>query len=264
MSTEKSPSTLPPPQPFGAGLFSDDEEKQFIRTIPTKALEAETDLLLPLATSQQDVLEETEKGVEETLEEPRKRGRRRTRRWKRLHSPESVESASEAEAPESLAEPEVFEAVEESETADDLFGDVEEEASVEPMEQAGEEPPRRRRRRRRRSRRGERTPEDSAETGEDQTEDLEDEDLEEQQALEEEGDFESDIEEGEVAATRGRSRRRAPTSAREIDAEEGDELDELEVDRPAHRKIPTWEEAVGLVIANNMETRAKTPGGRRR
>ena len=43
-----------------------------------------------------------------------------------------------------------------------------------------------------------------------------------------------------------------------------DEDDQLDGDRPARvgfRGIPTWEEAVGLVITKNLEARSKRPNG---
>lgn len=50
----------------------------------------------------------------------------------------------------------------------------------------------------------------------------------------------------------------------------GDEDDHAEgtdedgIERPIHRGIPTWDEAVGIVITRNMEARAKNPGGQQR
>jgi hypothetical protein len=42
------------------------------------------------------------------------------------------------------------------------------------------------------------------------------------------------------------------------DADEGD--DESEVAR-APREIPTWQEAIGVIVATNMEARARAPRG---
>ena len=43
-----------------------------------------------------------------------------------------------------------------------------------------------------------------------------------------------------------------------------DGTDDDDVGRPTHRGIPTWDEAVGIVITRNMEARAKNPGGQQR
>src|SRR5690606_30799273 len=37
--------------------------------------------------------------------------------------------------------------------------------------------------------------------------------------------------------------------------------EDFEGDKPVHRGIPTWEEAVGLVVSRNLEVRSKNPGG---
>ncbi len=49
-----------------------------------------------------------------------------------------------------------------------------------------------------------------------------------------------------------------------VEGEEFDEDDQLEGDQPARlgfRGIPTWEETVGMLVAKNLESRAKRPGG---
>lgn len=46
----------------------------------------------------------------------------------------------------------------------------------------------------------------------------------------------------------------------EHDEDRADDED-FEDDKPVHRGIPTWEEAVGLVVARNLEARSKNPGG---
>jgi hypothetical protein len=45
--------------------------------------------------------------------------------------------------------------------------------------------------------------------------------------------------------------------------EEEDDTEEDHVDFAEHRGIPTWQEAVGLVVGANMEARAKNPSGSR-
>lgn len=44
----------------------------------------------------------------------------------------------------------------------------------------------------------------------------------------------------------------------ESDLEDGDES--LDEERPNHKGIPTWAETIGMIIANNMAARAKSPG----
>lgn len=48
--------------------------------------------------------------------------------------------------------------------------------------------------------------------------------------------------------------------AMEHDEDQADDED-FEGDKPVHRGIPTWEEAVGLVVTRNLEVRSKNPGG---
>ena len=61
--------------------------------------------------------------------------------------------------------------------------------------------------------------------------------------------------------------RQAAANQRDRTAEEepSGELSDLDddVERAAHHGIPTWEEAVGVVIAANMEARTKNPGSPR-
>jgi ribonuclease E len=49
-----------------------------------------------------------------------------------------------------------------------------------------------------------------------------------------------------------------PTYDVESDGAEPDD-DESDIGKPSHRGIPHWEEAVGMIIAANMEARAKNP-----
>jgi ribonuclease E len=46
-----------------------------------------------------------------------------------------------------------------------------------------------------------------------------------------------------------------------LELEEGDEGDDQRSPRLGFRGIPTWEEAVGLIVNKNIETRAKRPNG---
>jgi hypothetical protein len=48
--------------------------------------------------------------------------------------------------------------------------------------------------------------------------------------------------------------------ADDIDAElDEDSLEDREGGHPVHKKIPTWEDAVGLLIEANMASRASSP-----
>jgi hypothetical protein len=214
---------------------------------------------LAAALADEEIEEVPGTAGEDEAESPRRRARRRTRSWKRLHSTESAEEGDLAETSGEgeLTPTEAGAATDDLETLDELFGDAEETAAEATETSGEEEPRRRRRRRRRRSRRGERA-EEGAAAGEAESGELEDEELEESAALDDEADEEEEF------MPRERPRRRAAATAEEPD-DEGDELDDGEEGgRPAHRKIPTWDEAVGIVIANNMEARAKSPGGGRR
>jgi hypothetical protein len=75
-------------------------------------------------------------------------------------------------------------------------------------------------------------------------------------------------EEAELPAERPPEVRKEPKQPPARVAEPPDDLDELDseddddrVSRPSHRAIPTWEEAIGLIVSANLESRAKNPGG---
>jgi ribonuclease E len=250
---EAFPQIVAPSHPFGAGLFSDDEEQQFVR--PAAQAEEAPVVESPIAAAEPREIEEPESyaALEDETAAPRKRGRRRTRPWKRLPS------AAETEAAE-LQEPSAAEAEEEiAESGDLLFGGEEETVPEEGEEAAPGEPRKRRRRRRRRTRRDEPSTEPGAGADEDETEEQEEEAF-----ADEEDELFGSGEEPEQAPRERRERRRRP-AAPDVEAEhDEDEEEGPEGERPAHRKIPTWDEAVGIVISINMEARAKSSGGRRR
>lgn len=50
---------------------------------------------------------------------------------------------------------------------------------------------------------------------------------------------------------------------REDEIEDTEEDDHEEIDMTEHRGIPTWHEAMAIVVGTNMEARAKNPGGNR-
>jgi ribonuclease E len=90
-------------------------------------------------------------------------------------------------------------------------------------------------------------------------------------APEEEDDFEPRPPRREPA--RGPARSRPPQREREREpqrerepAEIEDELDEGDddaIDTAGHSGIPTWHDAIGVVVGANMEARARNPGGSR-
>jgi hypothetical protein len=123
--------------------------------------------------------------------------------------------------------------------------------AVEPNEEGPERPRRRRRRRKRRIPAREQEAADSSEDPLQQAAGADEELLEREEFGGEE----------ELAGARG------PVEGGEAghvaeDEPPGDlsDLDD-DVERASHHGIPTWEEAVGVVIAANMEARAKNPGG---
>jgi ribonuclease E len=260
--------------PFGAGLFPQEEQAPR-REAPAADVESVRDEAeVEVRETRKERVEapvEAEREPEETG--PKKRGRRRTRSWKRLHTAPEITEEEESEVME--GERELVEAAEEMGVADDLFGDVEEEVAAEADveteegEPSGDEERRPRRRRRRRTRRGEKPSREQAEAA-DEADESETEDEEDAAASVSEFaddlflEDEDETEEREERPRRGRRRRPAAAEdeAAEIDEdEEEDELDSGGEPRPAHRKIPTWEDAVSVVVDLNLESRARSPGG---
>jgi ribonuclease E len=179
------------------------------------------------------------------------------------------------------------------------------EEATEAPESEEEKPPQRRRRRRRRSGRGRKTengdsPNDaggssSTENVTDEVELIEDAELVADDSVQEsdsqssEADGEPDEPEGDrkrrKRRRRGRrgSRREPELTADSDDSEPTDDNEEAEVDstdpkdqsdnsdpdqrKSGHRNIPTWDEAVGMVIAPNLDARTKdstSTGGKSR
>lgn len=202
---------------------------------------------------------------------------------------EEVQASDEAEAIETVgrrAETFVWRDEEDE-------GEVKPPAVVEAAEEPGESEEERRggRRRRKRSRRGRGEPkperaeilgdlEDSLELPEDDGSLYIPAEMEE--PIAETAD--EDQEEAPSRKRRRRRRRKAPretaeeTEAVEMDDEEAEPIaarvrdddedaededdDDGHPDRSLHRAIPTWDEAVGLVIATNMESRSRNPDRR--
>lgn len=181
-------------------------------------------------------LTEVSEATEEEEAEPSRRKRRRRGRRRSKRSESAVESAEEAQEPEDeVTEEESFEtAEEEPETAA-----VEEEETGD--EGAEARPKRRRRRRSSRKRRPETESAESSveEAGEESEEDEDDEYAGSAESLADEDEEDEEDEEGE-----------AKRDGRRVKA--------------IHRGIPTWEEAMRLIVSANMGRRATSPPSRGR
>jgi ribonuclease E len=163
-------------------------------------------------------------------EEDRPARRRRRRRGRRRRSPGETER--ESAVPEELDE-----AVPE----DDLLDDEREAEEVADLDtDEGEET-----RPRQRGRRRWRTAED-------------------QPAEDEEAEVSEEEVEEDLVPIGSRVERLEPDQDQDDDLDAGLDEDDAEVFHIKHRNIPTWDEAIGLVIATNMESRAKNPGGHSR
>ena len=137
-----------------------------------------------------------------------------------------------------LVEP-IEEAIEEASVAAVEFGDeLDEAAGVETVEQeeAAESEGDEKRSKRKRRRRRKRPRKDRAEAGD---------------------------EPAEVAEESSPEEETASTPTPQSGAGVADEDREVEATKVKHRKIPTWEEAISVVISANIEARAKTSGGSR-
>jgi hypothetical protein len=205
---------------------------------------------------------DTETGPVETTDrgERDRPGRRRRKRRRRARRPDDSPAAATSETPDvDLELPELAEEAEsqEAESRDALQepGDVWERSAAEPEEEGPERP---RRRRRRRKRRIPGRDEQSAEAESAEGEQSEEEPLEpESPATEPWPEQREPAPEERQAAANQRGR-----AAEEEPSGELSDLDD-DVERAAHHGIPTWEEAVGVVIAANMEARTKNPGSPR-
>ncbi|MCU0960495.1 MAG: hypothetical protein MUF48_10370 [Pirellulaceae bacterium] len=165
----------------------------------------------------------------------------------------------------------------------------------------GDEPVERRRRRRRKRRSGARNRDEAEVVADERSaadENLTDDDVLEAEQLRDDDD-ESELSRGEEARSRRAARRerregegtRDADTVPELDFEEGDADEEEDFryrahatdddddgddtpggeGRAKHKKIPTWEETIGVIVANNLELRrregsskGRPPRGRRR
>jgi hypothetical protein len=177
-----------------------------------------------------EMVESVDTESEEVQQEDRTGRRRRRKRRRRGRRPEGAEAGE-------MPMVEGYEIDVEAEP-DDWSADVEREPDVASVAEEGEEEESPTRRRRRRRRKGSRRGRD-----EERRTDVEAEEADEHDDLVapvSDADYDEHDDRGH-------------------DEHEDDEDDD--VDRSFHHGIPTWEEAVGYVVAVNMESRAKNPGG---
>jgi ribonuclease E len=210
---------------------------------------------------------------EETGDRPRRRRRRRRRRGEA--GVESTETRAPADDyPETVAASRYHDDGDDEEPIDEEFAPPVESYDADEIdappsrraEPAGdEERPRRRRRRRRGRGRSSETaaPAPTAETP--RSARLADRDDDEDDDLADDEEFvpapPPRRESSRNAAPRGR--RPEPAPARVVADSDIDDEDEDVVDHGEHRSIPTWQDAIGIVVGTNMEARAKNPNGAR-
>jgi hypothetical protein len=197
----------------------------------------------------------------ENREDRDRPGRRRRKRRRRGRRPDDSTVRATTETGED--ELELPEAPEEAfEDAEGLVssqeaGDLSESPAGEREEEGAERPRRRRRRRKRRTPAREEQAAESSQDPREQAADAEDALAEPDELLEPDELVEQDelVERGE------RGEQEEPGS--ETEDESAGDLSDLDddVERASHHGIPTWQESVGIVIAANMESRAKNPGG---
>ncbi len=179
--------------------------------------------------------------VEATDREDRERpGRRRRKRRRRGRRPDDATAAAATESGDvELELPEVPEEGEGSVPSEEAE-DLSEAPAVEREEEEGPERPHRHRHRRKRKLPARN--EEAVESGED--------------PLEQPADAGAEL----VVQDEPVEREEPGPVAEDESSEDLSDLDD-EVGRASHHGIPTWQEAVGIVIAAIMEARAKNPGG---
>ncbi len=115
---------------------------------------------------------------------------------------------------------------------------------------------------------------DEKEAGPDDIEPLRGEVAETEAEPEEEGDADEKRRSKRRRPRRRRPKADAPEAKPEVEADEPDDSDDFDTDappdsrrrgaggeKPGHRSIPTWQQAVGAIIERNIGTRSKKPGG---
>ena len=197
----------------------------------------------------EDTTEFTERAAE-TAESPpeteeQRLSRRRRKRRRRGRGTSRADATQPAAERSELDLPAAPEEVPVAETAADEIAAGDAVANEGPGDEAGEEDRSGRRRSRRSGRRRKRRPE-GAEVREEAA-----------------GESESDASEARPPRDfRPEGSEFAPRDDADDYADEaGDEAGDDKEFRVGHRAIPTWDEAIGLIIAKNMESRAKRPNG---
>jgi hypothetical protein len=193
-------------------------------------------------------------------EEPAERRKRRRRRRRKRSGQAATPAVQPSEAGQPLDDEEDRTELEFAERAEEVWEDTEEMAARPAPEIKGpdESAPHKRRGRRRGRRRTERTVD--AQTAEPAGTDRHWEP--DEQPVE-------DIERGDLPAAHAAPAAEAgtapPAAAHTEIGEPADAEDQADDRRPVYRGIPTWEEAVGYIIQQNMEARARSPhsGGSR-
>ena len=200
-------------------------------------------LFLDSAALREEASAESESSTEnadESSEPKAKSGRRRRRRRRGRRLPETEPTETEIQEVEAEAAADSVELID-AEAASSSSSSAEGETA--PAAEGTESGERRRHRRRRRSRR---------KPGASSSEPASEREIDDEEAPSSADRAEGDVAEGDVADEEW--------SVEEGDHGDADEADEDEQSlRLSHRAIPTWEEAIQLVIANNLESRSKHP-----
>jgi len=212
-------------------IILDDEEEEtdsFIEDVDdVVVLDDDEDETEPPSAEDLDAEQpETDEAETKAADEQGAKPRRRRRgRRRRKSSSKRTDTADDGQAP-ATGEESVREP-----TDADLIDEAPEDAETETPGEEEDRPKKRRRRRRPKSKR-----KDAAESPGDEADDA---------------DFEGAPAEDSETAT--------PT-----DGESGDKADAA-TSRTSHRKIPSWQEAIGVIVTSNIESRAKSSdgGGRR-
>ena len=211
-----------------------------------------------------DEIEERSPPGEGEVEAPEGEGernlrRRRRRRGRRRRTSEAshLDTASEP-FHEDMDELDDDESIEDDAEAADLEH-IDSATAIDTEEQEGRRPRRRRRRRRRKVESSEAAT--STMDADDDFVTIEESDTVES-VLDEEVEF--------LSSNPESPRRQEPFGASsrdqhddQDDHDEADEKDESDSSQPKHRKIPTWQEAITMVISANMEARSRSREGQR-
>ncbi len=222
----------PAPQPVSEPTSADEDEIGDFDMLDTIDAELVEDVAAAGAESAGESLDEEGRPR-------RRRRRRRGGRRNRRDRPQAEQSASEEPNGEGAADDEPT----------DLDIEVGEQ---EPVEPADDGETRERKGRRRRRRRGSGRSRERAAEGQSESADRPRESADSTDKDDDDDDFGDDL----ATVTAGGDAE---------DAEDGSESGGAQGEKNSHRAIPSWEEALGYMIATNMEGRGKNPraGGQR-